>query len=137
MKNVRRIFLSAMLGLGLGGYALAFGDAGLLVQRDLHRDLARLEQEKASLQRENRALNERLAALQEDPDRIAGGDSGGRGRSVILKFEPGEGGAAVESQELSLTEARALFLSGIFCLTAFGYYALRRLDPQAGAGTLI
>ncbi|MBX7058259.1 MAG: hypothetical protein K1X75_09335 [Leptospirales bacterium] len=128
MRSLRRVYLSLTIGLSVAGYALAFGDAGLLVQRDLHQDLAAVEGQIDSLKRENAALNERLASFQErtpDESRNAAQPS----RAVILKFESAASqNRQAQNQGLSLTEARALYLTGMFCLIIFGYYLLRRLD---------
>ena len=145
MNRRANLFLLAAALVTGAGYVLVFGDVGFLRHQMLSRELHGLEQDLFSLRKEHTLLSDQYYRLQEQepgeetvPDRTRA--------LTILRFEDPEAGtagvtepspllAAREGDEISLTEARILFLAIMALATLFGYYFISRLRPIAPAAT--
>ncbi|MCR9144348.1 MAG: septum formation initiator family protein [bacterium] len=152
--KLRYLFLVIVAGTTLAGYVLVFGDQGYLRQSQAEQELAEtraairgLEKENENLTRQYARLSERVPARPDGSDAVAQAPAETRsgGTATILKFEddplaatPAGGTASTQpgsflatplaEQTLSLTEARALFLTGMFFLAILGFYGITRLE---------
>lgn len=131
------LFLLIVAGATLAGYVLVFGDQGYLQQSQTRTELEALRNEIRGLEKENQSLNEQYLRLLDRAPRTASatGTRQAAGSATILKFEDDPADArqsggyfSQQVEPLSLTEARALFLTGMFFLAVLGYYVLSRME---------
>lgn len=150
MKS-RYLFLLLVAGATLSGYVLVFGDQGYLMQTMAETRLAETRAAIRGLEKENQNLSKQYARLKEraPEDAGPGGESPAVGSEIsgtatILKFEDDSGktagpggeraGQATAGGSLSIVEARALFLTGMFFLAILGYYGISRLERLLRSG---
>ena len=130
------LFLLIVAGATLAGYVLVFGDQGYLQQSQTRTELEALRNEIRGLEKENQSLNgQRHRRLPYSRTASATGTRQAAGSATILKFEDDPADArqsggyfSQQVEPLSLTEARALFLTGMFFLAVLGYYVLSRME---------
>ncbi|MEQ9363255.1 MAG: hypothetical protein RIF32_03375 [Leptospirales bacterium] len=143
--KLRYLFLLLVAGATLSGYVLVFGDQGYLRQSYAERELAATRAAIRGLEKENQSLTDQYARLQERVPSLPAENAdarpaGATGSATILKFEDDQNPDATgspagssyftprEQQPISLIEARALFLTGMFFLAILGYYGITRLE---------
>lgn len=138
--KLRFLFLTLVAGTTLSGYVLVFGDLGYLRQSQAERELAETRAEIRGLEKENQTLTGQYALLSERAPAQSGSAraSAVTGGATILKFEDDQEQANASNsvgsyfsqtpEPISLMEARALFLTGMFFLAILGYYGITRLE---------